>query len=188
MDGVWSVKEFGGSTVTGETMPDGTFYGFDIVNHDSQDLRFSGWNDRRAALIDCAARNGFQVSESGTGAAFIKAVLANGGEGVVAKPVNSKFGVGWIKVKRVETFDVTITAKLTNAVAVELDGVPSGKCPLKGAEFDAAEIGDIIEIAAFSRLDSGKFREPRFIRFRHDKKIERDETLSGESIGFTISL
>lgn len=55
MDGVWTVREFGSSIVTGETMRDGSFYGFDIVTIQGQDVRGRAWLDRGEDLRDCAA-------------------------------------------------------------------------------------------------------------------------------------
>ena len=188
MDGVWTVRDFDGSLVTGETMRDGSFYGFDIVMADNQDVRHCAWLDRRTALIDCAARYGFRLVKQGSGAEFIEAILANGGEGVVAKPFDAPFGRDWFKVKRVETFDVTVTAKLRGAIAISYQGQDAGKCPLAGRNLEFVRVGDVVEIAAYKRYASGKFREPRFVRFREDKKIEFANNLSGESISFTIAL
>jgi ATP-dependent DNA ligase len=139
-------------------------------------------------LIDCAARYGFRLVKQGRGAEFIEAILANGGEGVVAKPFSAPFGMDWFKVKRVETFDVTVTAKLRGAIAIAYEGQDAGKCPLAGRNLEFVRVGDVVEIAAYKRYASGKFREPRFVRFREDKKIEFANNLSGESISFTIAL
>ena len=112
---------------------------------------------------------GFKIPKSGTGADFITSTIEAGGEGVVAKPIAARFGRDWLKIKRVETYDVRITAKLQNAVAIEFENQAAGKCPIYGANHEAARIGGIIEIAAMRRNASGKFREPRFLKFRSDK-------------------
>ena len=188
MDGVWTVRDFDGSRVTGETMSDGRFFAFDILTADNQDVRQCAWFDRRTALIDCAARYGFRLVKQGIGAEFIEAVLRDGGEGIVAKSFNAPFGVDWFRVKRSETFDCRIEAKLRGAVLLSLNGEPAGKCPLRGANFEAAQVGDIIEVRAYRRNVSGAFREPVFLRFRADKKIQAIQNLSGNSISLTISL
>jgi len=188
MDGVWTVCDFDGSLVTGETMRDGSFYGFDIAFIAGEDVRRRSWFDRSEALIDCSARYGFRLVKQGSGAEFIEAVLAAGGEGIVAKPFAAPFGVDWFKVKRVETFDVTVTAKLRGAIAIAYEGQDAGKCPLAGQNLEFVRVGDVVEIAAYKRYASGKFREPRFVRFRHDKLIPVVEKLSGESLSMTIAL
>jgi ATP-dependent DNA ligase len=188
MDGVWTVSVFGGSLVTGEIMPDGRFYGFDIACIAGEDVRCRSWFERSEALIDCAAHYGFPLVKQGSGTEFIEAILHDGGEGVVAKPFDAPFGRDWFKVKRVETFDVTVTAKLRGAIAIAYEGQNAGKCPLAGRKLELVRIGDVVEIAAYKRYASGKFREPRFIRFRKDKKIDFENNLSGESLSLTIAL
>lgn len=173
MDGVFSVREFGNSIVTGETMKTGEFYGFDILTADNLDLRRRAWLDRREALIDCAARYGFRLVKQGHGAEFIEAVLRDGGEGCVAKPFAAPFGEGWIKCKRVETFDVVVTGKVQSAIEISFEGQPAGKCALFGSNWESVSIGDVVEISAFRRNFSGKFREPRFLRIRTDKMEAR---------------
>ena len=169
MDGVWTVRDFDGSLVTGETMASGEFYGFDIVTHGGEDVRRRSWFDRSAALIDCAARHGFALVKSGTGAEFIEAIIRDGGEGCVAKPFGAPFGLDWFKIKRIETFDVTVTGKVQSAIEIAYEGQPAGKCALFGSNWESVQIGDIVEIAAYRRNASGKFREPRFLRVRTDK-------------------
>ena len=91
-------------------------------------------------------------------------------------------------MKGFSTFDCRIEAKLRNAVLLSLDGEPAGKCPLRGANYEAAAVGDIIEVKAYQRNQSGAFREPRFVRFRADKMIPLPDNLSGDSISFSVSL
>jgi hypothetical protein len=168
-DGVWTVRQFDGSLVTGEKMRDGRFYAFDIANHEGQDVRQCAWLDRREALIDCAARHGFPLVKQGHGAEFIEAVLRDGGEGCVAKLFCAPFGVDWFKIKRVEAFDVTVTGNVTSAMEIAFEGQPAGKCALFGSNWESVQIGDVVEIVAYRRNVSGKFREPRFLRIRTDK-------------------
>lgn len=168
-DGVWTVRQFNGSTVTGETMKGGEFYGFDIVTADGQDVRRCAWLDRSQALIDCAARHGFPLVKQGHGAEFIEAILRDGGEGCVAKRFDAPFGLDWFKCKRVETFDVLVTGKVQSAIEIAFENQPAGKCALFGSNWESVQIGDVVEIAAYRRNASGKFREPRFLRIRRDK-------------------
>lgn len=171
MDGVFSVRAFGNSIVTGEAMKSGEFYGFDIVTADNQDVRHCAWLDRREALIDCAARYGIPLVKQGYGAEFIEAVLRDGGEGVVAKPFDAPFGADWIKCKRVETFDVVVTGKVQSAIEISFEGQHAGKCALFGSNWESVSIGDVVEVSAYWRNVSGKFREARFVRVRADKNL-----------------
>jgi len=169
MDGVWTVRSFADSTVTGETVK-GVFHGFDIVVHDSQDMRRCAWLDRGAALTDCAARYGFRIVKQGAGAEFIEAVLRDGGEGVVCKPWTAPFGASWIKVKRLETFDCVVTAidYGRGSLRLAMAGEDCGWCLARSAHM-GVRVGDVVEVAAACRHTSGKFREPRFFRIRTDK-------------------
>ena len=191
-DGVWRVNRFANCVVTGEAMRDGRFFAFDIPVAFGQDVRRLSWTEREQALTELFSQLNPKLNwhrcATGSGAEFIEAVLANGGEGIVAKPFDAKFGEDWFKVKRVQTFDVTVTAKLRGAIAIAYEGQDAGKCPLSGAKWNAAQIGDVIEIEAYRRNASGKFREPRFIRFREDKMIQPIQNTSGNSLSLTISL
>lgn len=43
-----------------------------------------------------------------------------------------------------------------------------GWCPCRAA-FDRIRLGDVVEVAAFGRHASGKFREARLLKIRTDK-------------------
>lgn len=145
--------------VVGELMRDGSFHAFDI----RADMPLI----QRHALIQSV---GCPLVPCGHGREFVEAIFANpANEGVVLKPWDSGFGEGWIKCKRVETFDVTVTGKTASAIEIAYEGQPAGKCALFGENWLSVQIGDIVEIAAYRRNASGKFREPRFIR-RHLSK------------------
>lgn len=169
MDGVFSVRTFGDSTLTGETMPDKSFHAFDIVTAYGEDVRRRQWRERREAMLQIAREAGVATVAEGHGSEFLEALLRDGAEGAVAKSFDGYFACGWHKIKRVETFDVTVTDKLRGAIAISYEGQDSGKCALSGWKLDAVRVGDVVEIAAMRRNVSGKFREPRFIRVRYDK-------------------
>ena len=171
MDGVFSVRTFGDSTLTGETMPDKSFHAFDIVTAYGEDVRRRQWRERREAMLQIAREAGVATVAEGHGSEFIEAIIARGFEGVVAKSFDAYFGVGLFKIKKTVTYDVTVTAKLQGAVAIAYEGQDSGKCALSGWKFDAVRVGDVVEISCFARLASGKFRSPVFLRFRHDKNL-----------------
>lgn len=170
MDGVWRPREIGRSIVIGEAMRDGRFFAFDCPVAYGEDVRRMAWTERRDAMRQIAREAGVNTAPEGHGAEFLEAVLANGGEGVVAKPFDSPLGFNWFKVKRRETFDVTVTAKLRGAIAIGYEGQDAGKCALAGRNLELVRVGDVVEITAYRRnVHSGKFREARFVRVRPDK-------------------
>ncbi len=177
-DGICVRREFAGCSVWGDSMRDGRLMVWDLDRAFGADVRRLPWTERRAALDHLFARLpkkfNWHRCATGAGAEFIEAVLANGGEGVVAKPIDGKFGVDWVKVKRCETYDCIVTEKHPSKLSLHLalDGADAGWCPcLKQSNFDSVRAGDIVEIVAFGLHVSGKFREPRFLRVRHDKRV-----------------
>jgi ATP-dependent DNA ligase len=97
-----------------------------------------------------------------------------GHEGIVLRQ-----GQKWIKVKPLETYDVEVigiqpgTGKHEGRMGALL--TPMGKV---GTGFTAQQreelnnpliIGELIEVECMSLTPSGKFRHPRFVRFRFDK-------------------
>lgn len=175
MDGVFALRQFAGCTVTGESMRDGRFFAFDIPVAFGQDVRRLPWTERSAALDELFSRLNPKLNwhrcAAGAGAEFIEAVLANGGEGIVAKPMAAPFGVAWLKVKRKENFDCTVIEIniARGSIRLALDGQDCGWCSARAA-FDQIRVGDVVEIIAYGRHASGKFREARFKRIRADKK------------------
>lgn len=118
----------------------------------------------------------FRLSRTGSGGEFLEALLSAGGEGVVAKPLDSPFGVGWLKCKRVETFDMLVTdidlARGSLRLADLSTGDDRGWCPAK-ASFQDVKIGDCVEVLAFGLTPKGRLREARFVRVRPDKTVAR---------------
>ncbi len=179
MDGIWSVQKHGGAILCGEKMRNGDFYAFDLVALDGQDLRGENLRQRLTLLDDYARRQSTPILRParGNGGAFLHQVLARGGEGVVAKRLDSRFGDYWHKCKKVETFDLVITEKHPVKATIRLSTLDTaedvGWCPCRAA-YDRLTVGDIVEIAAFSRTANGKLREPRFLRRRTDKGTIRN--------------
>jgi ATP-dependent DNA ligase len=171
-DGIWQQRELCGSIIVGEAMKNGSYHAFDVAIAFGQDVSRRAWTERREALLEIARifPTGMSIVPEGQGAEFIEAVLRDGKEGIVAKPWAAEFGVNWIKVKRVQSFDARVT-ELNHArgsIRLALSGEDCGWCPCR-AQFDRVEIGSIVEIEAYGRHVSGKFREVRFKRIRHDK-------------------
>ena len=168
VDGIFAVRLFARCEVVGEATRDGVFHPFDLRVAFGQDVEREATTVRMAALgqlmRQLPAKLNWRQCESGFGAEFIEAVLAAGGEGCVAKPLGGRFGEDWFKIKRYETFDCRIEAKLRNAVLLSLNGEPAGKCPLRGANYEAAQLatqsklkptGEISAVLSASRALSG---------------------------------
>ena len=181
MDGVFAVRHFAGCTVTGEAMRDGRFFAWDIVTAFDEDIRRRQWLEREAALRELFSllneKLNWHRCATGNGAEFIEAVLANGGEGVVAKPFDSPFGYDWTKIKRSETHDCRVVEKHPSKLSVHLSegGVDRGWVAILGGDYfngfaiEKIHAGDVVEIECYGITAKEKFREPRFIRLRPDK-------------------
>lgn len=166
LDGVWATQEASGSILIGERMRDGQFFTFDIAQHNGQDVRQLALRERLSIL---ASMPGLLRPAVGQGAEFLEAVLARGGEGVVAKHLDAPYGECWHKCKRVETHECIVVEKFIPSIRLRsLDGEERGMCCARAA-YDSIKPGDIVEIAAYSITAKGKFREPRFVRIRPDK-------------------
>jgi bifunctional non-homologous end joining protein LigD len=131
---------------------------------------------------------------------FLVELLAAGMEGVVLKDLRSTYGNGWLKAKKVSTFDTIITGiepgyhmphgKVHLAVCDGMTLRDVGKC---GIQVEKVRIelnknpndfiGKVVEIKAL-KIDpsNGMLREPRFVRMRPDlsplectwEKLNRD--------------
>lgn len=171
MDGRFEMLDWNKSLVAGERMRDGAFYAFDAAVIHGDDCRRSPFRERLAALRHLAAGfpAGMFLVQEGAGGEFLEAVIADGGEGVVFKNPDGYWGIGQWKCKRVETFDVRVTAIHRQSALISFDGEQAGAVPIYGAALASVAAGSVIEISAMCRTASGKFREPRFIRLRSDK-------------------
>lgn len=168
LDGQWCVREHGRSILVGELMARRAFVAFDCVCYDGQDVRRLPLWQRLELLRSLDV----PVVAQGHGGEFLQAVLAAGGEGIVAKPADAPWGVGWWKCKRRETFDCQVADfnPGRQSVRLMLDGQDVGSCPVFGAQLDRLRVGDVVEVAAHSRTAAGKLRDPRFVRARPDKE------------------
>jgi len=95
----------------------------------------------------------------------LKAVIANSGEGMVTKRLDVPFGEGWVKTKRLTTYDCVVTDLDPHraTLRLSLNGEDCGWCPARSA-FESIRVGDFVEVAAECRHPSGKFRSARFVR------------------------
>ena len=169
---------------------------FDIIQYKGKDVRQMSQEDRRTLLVDAYLHNFedcpfIHISMMYTGLPIItlwKEIMERGGEGIVIKHRETPYGDGWVKVKKVLEDSVIVTGftegkgKYANMIgAIKFgqydDGVliKFGQC----SGFDDATrqlltdnqeetIGKVLDIKFQERFKSGKFREPRFLRFRPD--------------------
>jgi ATP-dependent DNA ligase len=173
-DGVWQVGglAWGAHRLNAERMPDGRHVVNDLIALDGQDVRHRPLARRWPVLVELARAFPPQIElcATGSGGEFLEAVLASGGEGVVAKSMDAPFAVGWFKCKRLATFDAIVSElhPERQSIRLEFEGADAGWCPCQGANLMQLRPRDVVEIAAQGRHASGKFREARFIRLRPD--------------------
>jgi ATP-dependent DNA ligase len=168
----------GGCVFDGELCA-GTYWAFDLVVADGQDLRRRPLRDRRIWLreLRSAFPSWMLPIPEGRGGEFLEAVLAHGGEGIVAKHIDSRYGEpdAWVKCKDrtedcivAELHQVKRSARLEQlAPAGVLD---CGWVNLSGRRLQAVQVGDVVEVKCnHLRHASGRLREARILRVRADK-------------------
>lgn len=165
LDGRWCVRTRGDAILVGELVGE-NFTAFDLVQFQWRDIR----REPLRVRLELLRGVGVPVVASGNGGEFLEAILARGGEGIVAKDLYAPFGVPWFKCKRAETFDCRVVDKdeARGSIRLVLDGQDVGWCPARAA-FNGISIGDVVEVVAHSRRVSGRLREARFGRLRPDK-------------------
>ncbi len=171
-----------GCTLDGELVGN-VYFAFDVIEADGEDLRRLPLRERGAALK--ALQSAFPdwirpiptARPGQSGSEYLAEVLIRGCEGICAKQLSAPYGVGWLKAKRLETFDVVVTALASTTRSVSIgqysdDGrlVDCGKVAVFSlSTLESLRTGDVLEIAAQGRTVKGKFREPRFLKGRTDK-------------------
>ena len=160
LDGRYHVEELPHATVAGELMRGGQFIAFDVLNCEGQDLRSLPLCERMT-ILDAMKLPRPAV---GSGGAFLGAVLARGGEGVVAKPIGSPFGVGWLKCKRSQVYYCQVIGLdqwTGSAVLADRDsGEKRGRVALHSS-FDRVRLGSVLKIEAYGLTARGMLREAR---------------------------
>lgn len=81
LDGRFHLEELPHATVAGELMRGGQFIAFDVLNYEGQDTRSLPLCER-LTILDAMK---LPRPATGSGGEFLEAVLARGGEGVIAK-------------------------------------------------------------------------------------------------------
>lgn len=169
---------------------------FDILFYRGQDIRTRSQESRRTILFDMYKKHfrnhpNIHLSKLVHSTAIIdlyQEIMAKNGEGIVIKDMDSPYGKGWTKVKKVLEDSVIIVGftsgkgKYTNQIGairfgqyVDKELIEYGQCSgMDDATRDKLTknqdemIGRVLDIKFQERFESGKFREPRFLRFRDD--------------------
>ena len=198
MDGEFSIAECGVrsaecATLAGERMATGRFVAFDVLQHAGQDVRAWPLRDRWGLLLGLRGvieADGGEIVPTGNGGEFLEAVLAAGGEGVVAKDWNSPYSAPMFACKRLETFLCVVTgfcggtqsvamARMVEGSWLRVEGenaglstlnsqlsttVPCGHVALRGGKCDQVRVGSIIKVEGMGLTAAGMIREPRVCR------------------------
>jgi len=150
-----------GCVFDGELMPDGSYWIFDCLQFQGADIRGLTLASRESVWAGCEDQFPEFVRRVEIHESFSD--VGDFGEGVVVKDLQSKYGFGWWKAKRIETDDVFVLAVDHDAGTAD---VGSGK--VSGVP-DSVRVGDCIEVQFFKRFNSGKLRNGKFLRVRDDK-------------------
>lgn len=147
-----------------------TYWVFDLlIDANGRDIRKLPLRERKAALLALESKfpEWICLTPSGRGGEFLEAVLNEGGEGIVAKHIESRYGEldCWVKCKRRETHDCVVTELHPVKASIRLGD--RGWC--SAVQFPQVKVGDVVEIACHSFTAKGKFREPVLLRIRTDK-------------------
>ena len=169
---------------------------FDVIAYKGQDIRTWSQETRRTLLTDIYMNHFKDHPSIHISMLHVcklipqlwDTIMQQGGEGIVIKDREAPYGKGWVKVKKVLEDSVIVTGftagngKYTGLIgAIQFgqyeDGVliTFGKC--SGIDDSTRQwltdrqeqiIGKVFDIKFQERFPSGKFREPRFLRWRDD--------------------
>lgn len=198
-DGGWHGEGISSDVVHQMRQGEGAYCAFDILFYRGRDMRDETQTTRSALMREIVRQLGLswmtyneQIPDHKIRAA-LQAALKAGKEGLVMKDPLSKYGRGWYKVKRKETFDVIIIGyHAPDSVIYAAKGwigqiemgqmLPNGKIVSLGyvknmtdalrakiSAFKNSYLNTVLEISAQERLKSGKFRNPSVIMPRPDK-------------------
>jgi hypothetical protein len=176
MDGEFALEEQAGCLVAGERLADGRFFAFNVAQAFGEDVRRRPFRER-LSLLDAWTAIGsapgypwqphWRRPASGNGGEFLEAVLARGGEGVVASHWAAPWGVMQFKCKRSMVCLCAVGALDHYLGSVELfdaaTGQPRGKLALR-RRFDQVRVGSVLKVEAFGLTERGMLREARLDR------------------------
>ena len=164
----------------------GAFFAvFDLLAMDGQDV--SGEPIRLRWRELCALAGELEniehpivLAESGGGGEFVEAVLAAGGEGVVAKDWDQPWGAPMFAVKRLQTFFCVVTGFCGGTQSVQVARIEGGtsniehrtsniqcaasRVALRGGKIDRVRVGSVLKVEGMGLTDKGMIREPRLCR------------------------
>ena len=173
MDGRFAVREIAGRSIAGELMRDGSFVAFDCLGVDGQDI--SG-EPLRARLRELDAVPGLIRPATGVGEEFLEAVLANGGEGIVAKRLDSPYHAGMLAIKRVIELACVVT-EIPPFQAVKIadakTGEPRGNVKMHAFKISKIRVGSIIKVIGMNLTEKGCVREGRLCSDTPDSWLVR---------------
>jgi bifunctional non-homologous end joining protein LigD len=178
------------------TLPLATFNAFDVVGHPLNPIAEASWETRRALLEALNLSGRFRATTASDNPAFFDIIRAEGGEGVIAKRVASRYRAGrspdWLKFKA--THRVTCIAygydpgtgsrKDFGAVLLALitDEQTTVKIGRAGSGFTESTIATVkasldtgtpvvVEIECLGLTSGGQLRQPVFKGVRTDLSI-----------------
>lgn len=168
-DGRHEFVEHSGAILNAERMVSGELVVNDLVSFQGQNMRWNSTQTRWGELLGLAT--GFQgnmrLCRVGDGGEFLQQILSEGGEGIVAKPLDTPFGTAWLKCKRCQAFHCVVSSLDCSRGSVELcdaaTGAGRGKLALRG-KFEQVRIGSVLKVEAFGLTAKGLLREARLDR------------------------
>ena len=170
---------------------------FDLLRVDEQDTTLLPLHERKRMLSQILREGDgarfevttFQANTFQEIVDFKNEILSKGGEGIVVKNPNSRYGEknSWLKVKRYDTIDCFVT-RYESTKEMERTGIPHswfigvynergevfemGKVGTYLKEIDPKKIriGSVVEIQFQEITEEYKLREPFIIKIREDKQ------------------
>lgn len=161
VDGRFDVRAIDGLTVAGEAMGDGRFVGFDCLAVDGQSIADQPLRARLGQLLRLPQ---LLRPVTGHGVEFIEAVLACGGEGVVAKRWEAPYDAAMFAIKRIIEVRCVVTEILpfqAVKIADAQSGADRGKVKIAAFKLSKIRVGSIIKVVGMNLTETGMIREPR---------------------------
>jgi hypothetical protein len=153
--------------LAGELMRDGSYFAFDCLARNGENMRPWPLRDRLRVLGELSPQmtaNGILRPAVGNGGEFLEAILANGGEGIVAKDLDAPYG-DMLACKRIAECVCLVTGLVPDVQSVTISdpttGDPMGRVALRAGKLDKVKIGSLVKVVGMSLTERGLIREPR---------------------------